>query len=137
MCSRIFIIGEKPSEHNIDPAVPFVGTKSYKTLLEWVYTLDINITDVHLLNSTDLGLYRKIKHGLTLNGVDKIICLGQVALSKVHKIYEEERASNFLHDNVTLDRVFALPHPSGRNRKLNDKKYVDTILNQCKDWLRE
>ena len=29
---------------------------------------------------------------------------------------------------------FKLPHPSGLNRKLNDKVYVQKILSECKEY---
>lgn len=32
---------------------------------------------------------------------------------------------------------FRLPHPSPRNRKLNDPSYVEELLNECRKFLEE
>jgi hypothetical protein len=46
----IVFVGDKPSEKNLDPAIPFVGTGSYRTLLGWFADLDVDINVVKLKN---------------------------------------------------------------------------------------
>jgi|TARA_A100001388_G_C28769974_1_gene503210 hypothetical protein len=53
------------------------------------------------------------------NGYDKVIALGNVASEALSKIGVEH---------------FKLPHPSGLNRKLNDKKYVNKVLKECYEY---
>ena len=31
---------------------------------------------------------------------------------------------------------FKLPHPSGRNRKINNRQYIDEQLRLCAEWLK-
>jgi len=45
----IIFVGDKPSAKNLDPEIPFVGTQSYKKLLEWIWEMDINISDVFII----------------------------------------------------------------------------------------
>ena len=41
-------------------------------------------------------------------------------------------------DSLKLSKIgvehFKLPHPSGLNRKLNDKKYVNKVLKECYEY---
>ena len=53
---------------------------------------------------------------------DKIVALGGFVSSALNKI-------NISH--------FKLPHPSPRNRLLNDKSYERSIVNQCKEYINE
>lgn len=109
----IVFVGDKPSKHNIDPAIPFVGTKSYKTLLSWIYEMDIDISEVKLVNACDLNLwiYRKDKH----------VALGEIAKKKL--------------DSYGI-KYFKLPHPSGLNFALNNKVWLKEQLEACKEWLK-
>jgi hypothetical protein len=52
---------------------------------------------------------------------DKVIALGGLASTALNKI-------DVPH--------FKLPHPSPRNRLLNDKAFEKRILKQCKDYLK-
>lgn len=118
-------IGDKPGSKNKDPRVPFVGTKSYKTLLEWIYLLDIDIHNVKLYNSSEPDTEERIKHQIFITEVNSGIDWRIIALGK--------NASKFM-DKIEIE-YFELPHPSGLNRKLNDKKYIDSLLKECKKWL--
>jgi hypothetical protein len=113
----IIFVGDRPSKDNIDPVIAFVGTKSYKTLLGWIADMDIDIRNVDLINKNQVTEYPFMYF-------DRIIVLGDAAEKEVKKIY-------------TKSKYFKLPHPSGLNRKLNDKKWLNKQLKACKKWLGE
>lgn len=126
----IIFVGDKPSNKNTDPKVPFVGTKSYKTLLEWIVELQVSVTDVVLANKEHVKTYGYIpdcyisvnNHHIDIDTMDKVIALG-------------EAASKYL--NKCGVKHYKLPHPSGRNLKLNDKKYVKDVLKDCRKWIND
>lgn len=121
----IVFVGDQPSSKNIDPNVPFVGTQSYKKLLEWIWEMDLDISDIKICNRDEI-----LQHVTA-----RYIVLGD----KAEKTFIE---TGFYHVNPESLEVlpygpgyFKLPHPSGRNRKLNDKKYIKQELKKCKEWL--
>ena len=127
----IIFVGDKPSSKNIDPDIPFVGTQSYKKLLEWIGEMDINIMDVKLTNQDQIKIvernsetiHPKIYDRFMENAeTDKFIALGNIASGKLNKVGIEH---------------FKLPHPSGLNRKINDKKYIKDQLKLCKEYINE
>lgn len=96
--------------------VPFKGAASEKRLLSWLKKLAPN--GYKLLNQVDHNL----KLAVTLADIRgvPVVALGSVA-------------SQVLKDlNVNH---FKLPHPSGRNRMLNNKALVAKKLKECKNWL--
>ena len=116
----IVFVGDKPSKKNLDPAIPFVGTKSYKTLLEWIWRLNVDISRVTLLNKHQVEWPQFSK--LTSRDPHYVfIALGNEASKKLTSLNMEH---------------FKLPHPSGLNRKINDKKYLDKVLKECKNYLK-
>ena len=118
--SVIYFIGDKPSKCNIDPQVAFVGTRSYKTLLEWIHRMNLSINNICLFNADDF--IRKVNKDETLiiHEHDQIVALGR-------------EASNAL-DKAILPHL-RIPHPSGLNRKLNNPKEVNRFLKECKDYV--
>lgn len=116
---KVLIVGDRPSSLNVDPKVPFKGAKCEKRLNTWIDV--IGIRNCKIINQSDFeydeivdlinmynGLYTKVK----------VVALGNNA-SKALKSLEH----------------FKLPHPSGLNRKLNDKKYEKQQLKLCKAFL--
>lgn len=109
----IVFVGDKPSNKNLDSSVPFVGTPSYRNLLIWVAKMDIDIRNVELDNANSISIDNYYNNC-------KFIALGAEA---------EKKLKNFGRS------FFKLPHPSPRNRLLNDKNYIDNQLKKCKIWL--
>lgn len=125
----IWIVGSNPSPKNSNPKLPFWGTKSYETLNKWLTYLEINKHG--LLNVSDEvtnGKIPKISNEdlarlrIKLDGASKVIALGNTAATALNKL-------GIKH--------FKLPHPSGRNRLLNDPSYLEDKLQKCKEYLNE
>lgn len=131
---KVVFIGQNPSSDNSYPDTAFVGSRSYATLIGWLVKLGLKEKDVTAINaSKKLGK-------VTRNDIDelgilsiilqtdiKIICLGEYAETAVIEVA-------YRHKICDID-MFTLPHPSGLNRKLNDKKQLDTTLKHCREWL--
>ena len=143
----IIFVGDKPGRKNVSPDVPFVGTQSYKRLLEWIWRMDIDITDVKTANTTDFARRVGVNNLLTS---PKIIALGKSAKKHLDNLKLEYRMEGGLYPipgrpykptqialrHIPLD-VFELPHPSGLNRKLNDEEWLNQQLQECKKWLKK
>ena len=119
----IFIVGDKPSKKNKNPKIPFVGTQSYKRLLEWIFKMDINITNVVLCNIENIesdGEVNLSNFYSSIESCDHVIALGK-------------NAQKYLRD-IRVP-YYPLPHPSGLNRQNNNIKLIDNELKKCKKWL--
>ena len=126
----ILIVGDKPSAKNVDPKIPFVGTQSYKRLLEWIWKMDIDISDVTMMNRVEFveEMESSLSRAILLEY--HVIALGNEAEKCV-----KTHGRIFLENMSILPNYFKLPHPSGLNRKLNDQKFVEKELKRCKEWL--
>lgn len=111
------IVGDRPTKDNINDDEPFVGTKSYKTLLEWIGILDISINRC-VMNNAYTADGREVTFYLA--DQDKILALGSNAAKRLDKMNK---------------KYFKLPHPSGLNRQLNDKDKLKKILDEARDFI--
>ena len=115
--TMIYFIGDKPSKKNTDKNVAFVGTRSYKTLLDWIYRMNLSINSICLFN---YERFIETDEQRTWSSFDVVIALGNEASKALTK-------ENIPH--------LKIPHPSGKNYLLYDKKTVDKFLKQCKDYI--
>lgn len=110
-------VGDEPSRLNKDPNVAFIGSRSYPRLSEWIklFMPDVPVA----VNSNTVELLEQIatwhENGAT------IVALGNKASSRLKKLGIEH---------------FKLPHPSPRNRLLNNPNFIDSELKKCKNYLR-
>lgn len=120
----VYIIGDKPSEKNISKSVPFVGTKSYKTMLTWLADMHIDVTRVKMYNQSD-NPFDKEANVFLNKGVNehriKIISVGKEALKYLVE--------------MGIEDFFALPHPSGLNRANNNVKLLNENLDKCRKYI--
>ena len=116
----IYFIGDKPSKCNINTEVAFVGTRSYKTLLEWIHRMNLSINNICLFNADDFIRKVNKEEILTIHEHDQIVALG--------------REASIALDKAVLPHL-RIPHPSGLNRKLNDPREVNRFLKECKEYV--
>jgi hypothetical protein len=121
----IYIIADRPTKQNVSEKVPLVGTQSYKTLLKWCGDMDIDVTRVRFFNQSDRPFSNEFSLHSIRNGVDaghiRVIALGKNAMDYLLAL--------------DLNEFFVLPHPSGLNRALNDKKALQHRLYQCRSYV--
>lgn len=123
---RLLFVGQNPAYPNQDAWRAFEGTASGRRLNQWLY--ELGATEVTMINASPrLGR-------VTQSDVDPTIILG--AILKYHPV-RVVALGRFAHEALVRLSVehFTLPHPSGRNRKLNDKEWVRAQLSMCRAWV--
>ena len=113
---KVVFVGDQPSQTNVHHEIAFVGAKCFERLVSWIKQLPIDF--YVCVNSFSEGDTHKIQ-ALKNDGF-KVIALGN-------------KASNRL--SALKIQHYKLPHPSGLNRKLNDKQYMALELLGCMNYL--
>lgn len=116
MNKKVLFVGDEPSSKNKDPNIAFVGTPSFKRIAKWMDIIELK--DIKLVNSHNENQLKIVKE-LKDCGY-KVVALGNQASKRLKK------------QGIDHHR---LPHPSPRNRLLNNKKFELKELKKCKDWL--
>lgn len=117
LCSNsIIFVGDEHNTKNFQKKIAFVGSKSYKKLLDWVYQLDLQTNQVDFVNQCNIDDATELMHDHI-----KIVALGNKAARHC--------------DRLGL-QFFKMPHPSGCNRILNDKVIEKKLLQECYKWIR-
>lgn len=122
----IYIVGDEPSKSNKSIDVPFVGTKSYKRLLDWIYKADLDINQIVLCNRDQIYMYGGRFHAVDVS----------------EGTYEIESCDVFVALGVKAEshltsfglKCLRMPHPSGRNRQLNDEAFEALKIKELKEY---
>jgi hypothetical protein len=123
MNSSILILGQNPGNN---PKAYHYKNHTIDRLNKWADLLSIqhysfmNCTDIRgvvKLKDVDFGYVQS-----TLSGYNKVIALGGFPSAVLARI------------NITH---FRLPHPSPRNRALNDKVELNRVLDECKRYIHD
>jgi len=127
----VFFVGSNPSTKSQTNAAFDTSTQSGQRLQQWMDAVDLsNAMFVNVSDQTTPGNRPLQKNEIRENLhqlhnrlciADRVIAVGKTA----------ETALNMLS---TLD-FYAIPHPSGMNRKLNDADYVESMLRDMKLYI--
>ena len=120
--TKIIFVGMNPSRVKVSKS----KGSAYKRFHTWLDHLGI-----HHVSFTNLSpdpewdfKFQSFDHDYlctSLQNYDKIIAWGSMV-------------SNYLK-RLGFEEHYVLPHPSPRNRKLNDHKYVHHTLEKCKEYI--
>lgn len=129
---NVAFVGLCPSKYNTNPNIPFEGTPSHSTLLDWLSAL--NISSITLLNLSN----RVSRSGEAIRPQD----IDYKGLQARLEAFKENRGKVVALGGVVSHHLtkmgiehFKLPHPSPRNRLLNSKAFVEQCLLNCRQWL--
>lgn len=113
----ILFIGDKPSPKMKPGAKPFEGAACEKRLMEWVKVLGIGPRSYNIDNQATVHR-EELEYAFEVGNI--MIALGSNASKALKGIPH-----------------FKLPHPSGRNRQINDKDFIAKKLLECRKWINE
>ena len=132
--AKVVFVGSNPSNSSAELTPFHESTMSKRVIDSWLAKTELSELTVTYCNviSTTTDLNRplsmkeirnalvSLKHELDKLSDHKIIALGNTAA----------KALTLLHIDF-----YAMPHPSGRNRLLNDEEYVTEKLRGLKEFL--
>lgn len=122
---KILVLGRNPSLRNQDRRRPFIGTASWVRLNDWLKQLGLENYD--LANAFED--YEPVINKLTIaNSANRLKARGHKRILVLGN--DAEKVAKYAGI-----KYFKLPHPSGRNIKLNDQQFVESELAKCKEWL--
>lgn len=119
---KILVIGMNPSSK---PSTKTRENATVKKLHNWMTKVGIqhfSFSNVHeSIEHVSLKHVDYSRLNTITQGYDRVLALGNYAADALNRIEVDH---------------FKLPHPSPRNRLLNDKEYEKAILRQCRKYLK-
>jgi uracil-DNA glycosylase len=115
---KVLFVGDRPSVQNLSANRAFIGSRSGTVLMQWLEKLEISVDNYMAINRTDEFFIDCAKS--FANQSKPVVSLGNNAHKALLK-------AGIFH--------YRLPHPSGLNRKNNDKKTVEALLTRCKRYI--
>lgn len=118
--SKILVVGINPANKS--------KSQTLKRLNRWMD--ELNIKHYSFMNCIfTKGVY-------SADQVDYSLISQYLMGIKYYKILALGGFSSNVLDKIKIDH-FKLPHPSPRNRKLNDKTFETNILKECKKYIHD
>lgn len=124
---KVLIVGSNPSQASPDNSAFHPSTKSRKTIDKWFAGIP---ADLHFINVSN----EKTENNKPLNSHQINPIRTQLESFKNYKIIAVGKTAENVLKHAQIDH-FAMPHPSGRNRKLNDRDYIRNKLAELNKYV--
>lgn len=126
---KLLIIGQNPAR-GMENETPFHNTKSGERLFRWLKDSGVSLDDCTFINvwyklgklPGSLLMRQYSSLNLKKHNCDRIITVGKVAQKIIAPL--------------TKLPILNIPHPSGLNRKLNDPKIEQQIIQNLKEFVK-
>jgi len=131
MGNKVLFVGTNPSTKSPDNSAMHPSTKSRKTLNTWISDLDIDAYFCNVLDRATENNKPLSKKQILVSCKDLIVKIEKFKCSYVVAL--GEIASHAL-DHASIKHL-KIPHPSGLNRKLNNKETVYVIRKNLREMI--
>jgi len=122
LTSKVIVVGINPSNRHTQ--IKVYKNSTFDKLHRWMDHLDIKyFSFINCIDSRGEYKSNKIDYDSLENSINKaykVLTLGDFPSKALNKL-------NIDH--------FKLPHPSPRNRQLNDKAFESLILEECRSYI--
>ena len=127
---EVLIVGSNPAQASPDNSAFHPSTRSRKVIDSWFEGIEAELTFINISNEkTPENRPLNVSEISKSNEIHK-----QLQSFKNHKIVAVGNAAGNALKRAGID-FLAMPHPSGRNRLLNDPAYVQGKIKQLRDYL--
>jgi len=128
---KVLFVGDKPSRLNTDPNVAFKGAACEKRLQRWIDEVTLKT-----------GLAAWLQESRCREEYEIINCVDKDATYIVITYILQDwpivalgnNAAKFLA-SINAAPYYKLPHPSGRNRQINDRAFIMNRLRACQSYI--
>jgi uracil-DNA glycosylase len=132
MSIKVLFVGSNPSEKSPDNSALHSSTRSRKILNSWIQDLEI---DAYFCNACNVQTKKNkpLSKRQIHEGSESLIL--KISQLKCDYVVALGKSAAYALGVVSVDHV-EIPHPSGLNRKLNDRRVVDGIKNRLRDMIK-
>jgi uracil-DNA glycosylase len=118
--NTILFVGSNPSTSSTEDAAFHSSTMSSKRLMSWLKNIDGSFIYINVFNSPTENNRPLKKSEIVLN-VDRL--KNDVEAIKPTKIVALGKTASTALEIIGAEH-YKMPHPSGRNREINDEEYI-------------
>jgi len=129
--NTILFVGSNPSSSSPEEVVFHSSTMSSKRLMTWLKNIQGVFIYINVLNSPTEN-NRPIKNSEIILNIERL--KSDIDGIKPNKIVALGKTAGTALEIIEVEH-YKMPHPSGRNRELNDEEYVKEMVKGLENYI--